>query len=84
METDLLKEWFQWKQEPDFCLFQKNTQIFVWAKKMKKTQIQNLQLNPKSSYLCNEIKINQFSGQCKSSWIELDQWKLEGSFMEGS
>lgn len=25
--------------------------------------------------------INQFSGQRKSSWIELDQWKLQGSFM---
>ena len=66
METDLLKEWFQRKQDPDF-----------YPSKKKKDP------NPKSSYLCNEKDklINQFSGQRKSSWIELDQWKLQGSFM---
>jgi len=39
METDLLKEWFQWKQDPDFYLSKK-----------KKTQIQNLPI-----YVMREI-----------------------------
>lgn len=36
METDLLKEWFQWKQEPDFCLFQKKDPDFCLSKKNEK------------------------------------------------